>query len=153
MKKSVLFIILIATTTGYSQVLEELKFTEIDHDFGLIKEVDGPAEYQFDFTNNAQVPITISNVRASCGCTTPGWTREPVLPGETGYIKAVYDPVNRPGQFHKTLTVTTSGSESTVILRIHGKVEPKPRTIEEDYPTVLGGLRVKYRAFNIGKCM
>ena len=151
MKKSVLFIILIATTTGYSQVLEELKFTEIDHDFGLIKEVDGPAEYQFDFTNNAQVPITISNVRASCGCTTPGWTREPVLPGETGYIKAVYDPVNRPGQFHKTLTVTTSGSESTVILRIHGKVEPKPRTIEEDYPTVLGGLRVKYRAFNIGK--
>ncbi len=142
---------MLVATAGYGQVLEELKFTENDHDFGLIKEVDGPAEYQFNFTNTSAVPITITNVRASCGCTTPGWTREPVQPGDSGFIKAVYNPLNRPGPFHKTLTVTTSGQESTVILHIHGKVEPKPRTVEEDYPTVLGGLRVKYRSFNVGK--
>lgn len=151
MKKSGIFIIMLFATVAYSQVIEELKFTEQNHDFGLIKEVDGPAEVQFNFTNVTQVPITITNVRASCGCTTPGWTREPVLPGESGFVKAVYNPRNRPGPFHKTLTVTTNGKVSTVILRIQGKVEPKPRTIEDDFPTVIGGLRVKYRAFNVGK--
>ena len=151
MKKAAIFVIMLVSTVTFGQVIEELKFTEPNHDFGLIKEVDGPAEYQFEFTNTTQVPITITNVRASCGCTTPGWTREPVLPGENGFIKAVYNPRNRPGPFHKTLTVTTNGKESTIILRIQGKVEPKPRTIEDDFPTVIGGLRVKYRAFNVGK--
>jgi hypothetical protein len=151
MKKAGIIIIMFVSTITFSQVIEELKFTEQNHDYGLIKEVDGPAEYQFEFTNTTQVPITITNVRASCGCTTPGWTREPVLPGESGFIKAVYNPRNRPGPFHKTLTVTTNGKEGTIILRIQGKVEPKPRTIEDDFPTVIGGLRVKYRTFNVGK--
>jgi Protein of unknown function (DUF1573) len=151
MRKAGLLIFTLLTTVVYGQVIEELKFAEINHDFGLIKEVDGPAGYQFDFTNTTQSPITITNVRASCGCTTPAWTREPVLPGDSGFIKAVYNPLNRPGPFHKTLTVTTNGKENTIILRIQGKVEPKPRTIEDDYPTEMGGLRVKYRAFNMGK--
>jgi len=151
MKKAGIIIIMFVSTLTFGQVIEELKFTEQNHDYGLIKEVDGPAEYQFEFTNTTQAPITITNVRASCGCTTPGWTREPVLPGENGFIKVVYNPRNRPGPFHKTLTVTTNGKESTIILRIQGKVEPKPRSIEDDFPTVIGGLRVKYRAFNVGK--
>lgn len=139
------------TTVAISQQLEELKFVEIDHDFGEIKETDGPAQTQFDFTNISTTSITITNVRASCGCTTPGWTKEPVLPGETGFIKAVFDPNNRPGPFHKTLTVTTNGKQSTIILRIQGRVEPKPRTIEDDFPTIVGALRTKYRTFNMGK--
>ena len=151
MKKAGIIIIMLVSTVAFGQVIEELKFDEQNHDYGLIKEVDGPAEYKFEFTNTAHVPITITNVRASCGCTTPGWTREPVLPGDNGFIKVVYNPRNRPGAFHKTLTVTTNGKESTIILRIQGKVEPKPRTIEDDFPTVIGGLRVKYRAFNVGK--
>ena len=151
MNKAGIIICMLLATVTYGQVIEELKFTEKNHDFGQIKEVDGPAEYQFDFTNTSQVPITITNVRASCGCTTPGWTREPVLPGDNGFIKAVYNPRNRPGAFHKTLTVTTNGKESSIVLRIQGNVEPKPRTIEDDFPTVIGGLRVKYRAFNLGK--
>lgn len=151
MKKAGLIIFMFVSTITFGQAVEELRFTEQNHDFGLIKEVDGPAEYQFDFTNTTEVPITITNVRASCGCTTPAWTHEPVLPGAKGFIKAVYNPRNRPGPFHKTLTVTTNGKVSSVVLRIQGKVEPKPRTIEDDFPTVVGGLRVKYRAFNVGK--
>ena len=151
MKKAGIIIIMLVSTVAFGQAIEELKFTEQNHDFGLIQEVDGPAEYQFDFTNTTLVPITITNVRASCGCTTPAWTREPVLPGDSGFIKAVYNPRNRPGPFHKTLTVTTNGKVSSIVLRIQGKVEPKPRTIEDDFPTVIGGLRVKYRAFNVGK--
>lgn len=133
------------------QTIQELTFKEENHDFGSIKEVDGPAEFQFNFTNTGSEPVTITNVRASCGCTTPAWTNEPVMPGGEGFIKVVYDPKNRPGPFHKTLTVTTTGKRSTIILRIQGKVEPKPKTIEDDFPTVVGAMRVKYRSFNLGR--
>ena len=151
MKRSTILFLMFFATFSFAQPVEVLKFVEQNHDFGLIKEVDGPAEYQFDFTNTTQVPVKITNVRASCGCTTPAWTREPVMPGEKGFIKAVYNPRNRPGPFHKTLTVSTDSKQSTIVLRIQGKVEPKPRTVEDDFPTEMGALRVKYRAFNMGK--
>jgi hypothetical protein len=151
MKRLLFLLLVISPMLVQSQVLKELQFIEETHDFGRIKETDGPAEFKFEFTNTSQEPITITNVRASCGCTTPGWTKVPVMPGKTGYVGAVYNPTNRPGPFNKTLTVTTDGKQGTIILRIQGSVEPKPRTIEDDFPTAMGGLRTKYRAFNMGK--
>lgn len=151
MKKIVLLVLLVPGLIQAQSITKELEFIEEDHDFGIIKEVDGPAEYKFEFTNTSDNPVTITNVRASCGCTTPAWTREPVNSGGKGFITAVYNPRNRPGPFHKTLTVTTSGQNNTIILRIQGKVEPKPRTIEDDYRSVMGDLRTEYRAINVGK--
>lgn len=151
-----LFFVLFLLITGSitAQELKTLTFEEPVHDFGSIKEVDGPAEFDFVFKNTGTEPIKILNVRASCGCTTPAWTREEVAPGKKGFIKASYNPRNRPGPFHKTLTVTTSSAaNSTIVLRINGQVEPKPRTIEDDFPTLLGAIRVKYRAFNMGKVL
>lgn len=153
--KNILFILALLSSISLSaQELKNLTFEEPSHEFGAIKEVDGPAEFDFVFKNTGTDPIKILNVRASCGCTTPAWTREEVAPGQNGFIKASYNPRNRPGPFHKTLTVTTSAAQnSTIILRISGQVEPKPRTIEDDLPTLLGGIRVKYRAFNMGKVL
>ncbi len=153
--KNLLFILAITLSFSLSaQELKSLTFDEPSHEFGTIKEVDGPAEFDFVFKNTGTEPVKILNVRASCGCTTPAWTREEVAPGDSGFIKASYNPINRPGPFHKTLTVTTSSTQnSTIILRITGQVEPKPRTIEDDLPTLLGGIRVKYRAFNLGKVL
>ena len=151
MKRSTILFLIFIATYSFAQPVEVLKFNEDNHDFGLIKEVDGTAEFQFEFTNTAQEPVKITNVRASCGCTTPAWTREPVMPGEKGFIKVAYNPINRPGAFHKTLTVSTDSKQSTIVLRIQGKVEPKPRTVEDDFPTVMDGIRVKYRAFNMGR--
>ena len=136
-----------------AQQIQELTFGETNHNFGTIKELDGPTEYKFQFTNTSDQPITITNVRPSCGCTSSGWTREEIAPGGEGYISAVYNPLNRPGPFHKSLTVTTTGQQKTLVLRISGQVEPKPRTIEDDFPTVIGGLRVKYRALNMGRIL
>ncbi|MCF6352919.1 MAG: DUF1573 domain-containing protein [Cyclobacteriaceae bacterium] len=146
----ILFILLLASSNLCAQELKNITFEEPSHDFGNIKEMDGSAEFDFVFKNTGVDSIKILNVKASCGCTTPAWTKENVAPGEIGFIKASYNPRNRPGHFHKTLTVTTSDN-ATIILRINGQVEPKPRTVEDDLPTVLGGIRVKYRAFNIGK--
>lgn len=152
MKNIPLIIILAFSLSVNAQELKNLTFEEPSHEFGTIKEADGPAEFDFVFKNTGTEPLKITNVRASCGCTTPAWTREEVAVGESGFIKASYNPRNRPGPFHKTLTVTTSAVQNnTIILRISGKVEPKPRTVEDDLPTLLGGIRVKYRAFNMGK--
>ena len=153
--KNILFILaLIVSFSLSAQELKSVTFEEPTHEFGTIKEVDGLAEFEFVFKNTGTDPVKVLNVRASCGCTTPAWTREEVAPGETGFIKASYNPKNRPGPFHKTLTVTTTSVQhNTIILRINGQVEPKPRTIEDDLPTLLGGIRVKYRAFNLGKVL
>ena len=136
---------------GFEKKLAQIEFAEKLHDFGTVKEQDGPIKHTFEFTNTGEVPVKILGVQASCGCTTPDWTKEEVAPGQTGIIMAQYDPANRPGVFNKTLTVNTSAEPNVVILSIKGTVKPRPRTPEDDFPTDLGKLRVKYRGFNFGK--
>lgn len=127
------------------------EFVETDHDFGDVKEEEGPITHTFEFVNKGNAPLIISGVKASCGCTTPGWSNEPVLPGEKGFVKAQYNPANRPGSFRKSLTVTSNSSAgATGYLYIKGNVNPKPRTPADDYPTKLGDTRFKYRSMNFG---
>jgi hypothetical protein len=152
MKNLFFSILLINCFYATAQQSEQISFEENVHDFGVIKEVDGSAEYEFKFINNGAQPITILNVKASCGCTTPGWSKEAIAPGEAGYIKAKYNTKNRPGPFNKSLTVTTDNeTEKTKRLYIKGQVTPKPKSIEEEFPQVVGALRVKYQSFNLGK--
>lgn len=132
-----------------AQQIEDLNFSEITHDFGNIQEEDGPVTHEFVFTNNSDKPVKILNVRASCGCTTPDWSKEPVAPGENGFIQAQYNPKNRPGSFSKSLTITTDLEDLVVRLFIKGNVTPKVKSIDEELNVVLGGIRVKYRGFNM----
>jgi hypothetical protein len=102
----------------------KIGFEKKVHDFGNIKEENGKVSYEFKFTNTGSSPITVTNVQASCGCTTPSWTRASVEPGMSGYVKALYDPLNRPNAFTKTLSVSYSVGTSTAveILTIKGTV-------------------------------
>ena len=118
-------------------------FAITTHDFGQIKETDGLASYKFEFTNTGATPLILKNVQASCGCTTPNWPREPILPGTKSLITVTYNPQNRPGHFEKQITVTSNGDPETLVLKIMGEVIPKPPTIEDTYPANIGGLRVK----------
>ncbi len=129
----------------------KLKFEVSDHNFGDIQEQAGPVEYTFTFVNTGENPIKLTSVKASCGCTTPGWSREEVQPGDTGYVKAKYNPNNRPGKFRKSLRITTSDPSSNTTLYISGYVKPKPKSPEEEFPILIGNLRFKYRGLNIGK--
>lgn len=133
------------------QLSETLMFSEKNYDFGQIMESGGPVTHEFSFVNNGADTIQIANVKASCGCTTPAWTKEPIAPGQSGFIQAQYNPKNRPGSFNKSLTVTLNSSSELLRLFIKGYVEPRPKSIEDELPTLLGGLRMKHRAFNFGK--
>ncbi|MBQ6236760.1 MAG: DUF1573 domain-containing protein [Bacteroidales bacterium] len=100
----------------------KITFTEQEHNYGTIKK-GGDGNCEFTFTNDGNEPLILSNVKASCGCTTPSWTKEPVMPGQTGTIKVRYN-TNNVGGFTKTITVTSNAINSPrITLKIKGKVE------------------------------
>jgi hypothetical protein len=102
---------------------ENMAFTTDNHDFGTVPE--GPAaEFEFEFKNTGKEPIVLQHVQASCGCTTPTWSKDPVLPGKTGIIKASYGTQGRPGPFTKNITVVSNAG--TKVLTIKGQVEKAP---------------------------
>ncbi|MEG2666337.1 MAG: DUF1573 domain-containing protein, partial [Bacteroidales bacterium] len=93
------------------------------HDYGeIVQGANGDCE--FEFTNIGNEPLLLSDVRSSCGCTTPSWPREPIMPGKKSKIKVHYD-TNRVGGISKTITVTTNGQTDRVVLRISGNISPK----------------------------
>lgn len=127
------------TATGKSKIV----FEKLQYNFGTFKEELGVQSVDFKFKNEGSVPLILNNVQASCGCTTPEWTREPIAPGAKGLIKVSYDARNRPGVFNKTIRVSSNAENPDVVLTILGEVTPRARTIEEDYPNEIGPLRAK----------
>ena len=88
MKKFVFQLLVFLTTVpmmvSAQQKAASISFKETVHDFGDIKEADGNVIHKFEFTNTGSEPLIVQNVTPSCGCTTPTWTKEPVMPGEKG---------------------------------------------------------------------
>jgi len=142
--------ICIPISISAQQKSANIAFDESIHNFGDIKEADGKALYKFEFTNTGSEPLKIHRVTASCGCTTPGWTKEPIMPGEKGFVSAEYNPAHRPGKFTKTITVTSNSATPTVRLKITGNVIPKPLSIEEQYRYDFGGIRLKVNHLSFG---
>ena len=141
------FLLMAVAVMGQDPVMT---FTKTEHDFGKINEADGRVTTVFEFKNEGMSPLVLSNVRASCGCTTPKWTREPIEPGQTGQITVTYNPNGRPGRFQKTITVTSNAQEATKRLYIKGEVIPKPVKPVDNYPVKMGELSVKKNNLNFG---
>jgi hypothetical protein len=100
-----------------------LVFETSSHSFGNI--IEGQiATYEFKFTNTGTEPLELTNVRASCGCTTPKWPRELIQPGQTSLVRAEYNSSGRPGTFSKNIFVTSNAGQST--LTISGNVIKEP---------------------------
>lgn len=143
--KFILIIVVFGITTGLvaQQKKATISFNNLTHDFGTIKEEDGKVSCTFEFTNTGSIPLVINRVAASCGCTSPSWSREPIIPGGKGYIEATYNPKHRPGKFSKSLTVFSNAAKRAVVLRIKGEVTPKKLTIVDKYPYKISDIRFK----------
>jgi hypothetical protein len=129
MKKLLILFVLVSLGSAGMLNAQNLKkgpqivFVEESHDFGTMKEgVIG--EYTFKFTNTGNEPLILMDVRPSCGCTTPDWSKEPVAPGKTGLIKVKYNSNGRPGKFNKSISVTSNIPNETKVLFISGTVMP-----------------------------
>lgn len=94
------------------------------YDFGEVPE-GTKVTHQFSFTNTGENPLKLTRVKASCGCTTPSFSEDPIAPGETGFIDVEFDSSGKPGFQNKSVTVTGNFSDGVnKILRIKGQVKP-----------------------------
>jgi hypothetical protein len=138
-------LILLTLLMAYGQVFSQEKgkavFEKNSFDFGDVKEEGGPVEATFVFKNEGKAPLQLTFVQASCGCTTPSWSQDPIAPGGTGFVKASYNPDNRPGKFSKTITVRTDGEPQAMVLIISGNVLPRVKGVKDHYPVEMGNMR------------
>jgi hypothetical protein len=103
-------------TTVLAEDPKEIEWKKTSHDFGEI--VQGTkAKYTFTFTNKGTAPIIINNATASCGCTVPNFSKEPVAPGAQGSVTVVFDSSGKNGNFSKNITVLTSVGQSTLFIK------------------------------------
>lgn len=127
-------ITLFSLNLAFAQTPPKLKFAATTYDFGN-KPQGKPLSTEFEFTNNGTEPLVLETVTASCGCTTPEWTKEPVMPGKKGVIKVQYN-MAREGSFNKTITVTTKDAEKQ-ILTITGNAVPQKQGVDESTPSMI----------------
>ena len=150
MKK--IFTTLFMALTAVAMMAQQpvITFEKTEHDFGKINEADGRVSTVFEFKNEGMAPLVLSNVRASCGCTTPTWTKEPIEPGQTGSITVTYNPNGRPGRFQKTVTITSNATEATKRVYIKGEVIPKAAKPANKYTVAVGALNMKTKTLDLG---
>lgn len=112
---------LLAITVGAKTPQAEI--AEKTYDFGTIKNTHEPISHTFKITNTGDAPLVIISASASCGCTRPKYTPEPIPPGKTGEIKVTFIPKGQLGPINKEIKVRTNAKKhKRIILTITGKV-------------------------------
>ena len=106
-----------------SKPVSGMTWTTTTIDFGKIEQ-GKPVSAEFEFTNPTMVPLIISAVRPTCGCTVADYPKEPVEPGKTGKIAVTFNAASS-GVFTKTIMVTSNATEGNTALVIKGEVVPK----------------------------
>lgn len=114
-------------STQTAQALKDTTSVQIiDSSFNFGKVTDGEkVEYSYRFKNTGAKPLVIVDATASCGCTVPQKPEKPILPGETGFIKIVFDSKGRVGNAYKTITVVSNANPEFPQLILTGDVEAK----------------------------
>ncbi len=104
------------------QVPSQLTWDKEVHDFGTIEQ-GKPVTYEFSFVNTTKKDVLLIDVKASCGCTTPNYTKTAIKPGERGVVSATFNAASG-GPFNKTVTVRTSEENAAPkIISIKGTVK------------------------------
>ncbi len=97
-------------------------FKSVVYDFGTV-EYGEDATGEFIFKNVTKKPISLTNVRASCGCTGTEWPRDEIKRRKKGTILVTYD-TKRVGKFHKNVYVYVEGNKNPIQLEVKGEVLP-----------------------------
>ena len=106
----------------------DIKFDKTSHNFGTFSEDNPKVSCTFKFTNTGDKLLVIHQAIASCGCTVPQYSKEPIKPGESGEIVVNYDGTGKfPGHFKKSITIRTNAKKEIVRLYIEGDMTPRTK--------------------------
>ncbi|MDE6802375.1 MAG: DUF1573 domain-containing protein [Muribaculaceae bacterium] len=150
MKNLLLTILIGAGATVAAQAEPEVKFLTETHDFGAFDENDGTVSCDFPFVNVGDEPLMIVAARATCGCTTPHYTKDAVAPGDTGVVTVKYNPTGRPGRFGKKVYVDFNTDIPRHTLLVKGVVIGSSNTLRGRYPVDAGPVKMRNRSILFG---
>ena len=111
-----------AAPTGPTTVMS---FDETEFDFGLVDEGE-KVSHTYNFKNDGNEPLILSNAKGSCGCTVPKWPKEPIAPGESGVITVEFNSKNKKGKRNQKVTITANTDPAQTFIYLKGEVKPKP---------------------------
>ena len=139
MKKMIVFVTMMCVAfVGFAQEeikdrnKGEMRFEHTRHDFGVFAQDTAVVTHEFVFTNVGKSPLIIHQANASCGCTVPEYTLEPIMPGEKGKITVTYNGKGRrPGVFRKSITIHNNGKQTPVRIYIEGEMIGEELPIRE----------------------
>jgi len=123
-KNGILFIVLLfLSSAAFAQFQSpQIKWDKTTHEFGEVK-LKSPVSYEFEFTNEGEAPLIISEVEPSCGCTVTEYSRDPILPGKKGKIKTTFDATSL-GKFNKSIKIVANLEGGPEYLYVRGTVVP-----------------------------
>lgn len=98
-----------------------VEWTEKEFDYGVVDQGE-KVTHNYTFKNVGNEPLIISNAKGSCGCTVPKWPKDPVMPGEEGEIKVVFDSKGKQGKQSKRVTITANTDPPQTFLTIKGEI-------------------------------
>ena len=121
-----LIAVILITTASYAQAGAKIEFKSDTVDYGTTSKDSDNGIRTFEFTNTGDAPLTIKDVKSSCGCTVPSWPKESIAPGKSGKIEVKYNMT--PGPIRKTITVQSNAvnqPDGVVALKLKGDVVKK----------------------------
>ena len=117
----VLFFVFVFVQTTVCFAQADIKFDKTTHNFGTFSDANPVQTCVFTYTNTGDKALIIHQAVASCGCTVPSFTKDPIEPGKKGELKVTYNGKGKfPGHFKKSITVRTNGKSEMVRLYVEG---------------------------------
>ena len=113
--------IYISTQKGFNSSLLLYKNNKLEHDFGSIA-LGYEYTTTFTVTNTGTEKLVFTNVRGSCTCTVPEYSKEPIEPGKTGTIKVKFTPGMPLGEQIKYVTITANTKRKIAVISVKGNV-------------------------------
>lgn len=104
-----------------SSNLARIAFDHTSHDFGIIDHGDS-IRHLFAFENNGNIPLLISDVRSTCGCTVPRWPKNRIEAGASDTIEVLFDSSTKEGKQNKAITVYSNTIPNETKLYLKGYV-------------------------------
>ncbi len=126
-------------TIGPTTIME---FEQEVFEFGQIQEGD-IVKNVFIFKNIGKEPLIISSAKGSCGCTVPEYSKDPIMPGESGMLLAIFDSKAKSGQMSKRITVVANTDPTHTFLNIKGEVLSESSLLKKSKTTEMKANKIQ----------